>query len=66
MESKELYAELERYFPRNLDLMRHLHVDACWEYIITENSTSEENIATDMKVDELDMGDLSIPMPVFE
>jgi hypothetical protein len=42
MESKELYAELESFFPRNLDLMRHLHVGACWEYIITENSTSEE------------------------
>ena len=29
-------------------------------------ATAEETTARDMKVDELDMGDLSIPMPVFE
>ena len=42
MDSEELYAELKKYFPNNLDLMRHLHINACWEYIITENSTNEE------------------------
>ena len=42
MDSEELYAELKKYFPNNLDLMRHLHINACWEYVITENSTNEE------------------------
>ena len=43
MESKELYTKLEGYFPHNLDLMRHLNVNACWEYFITEQSTDEED-----------------------
>ncbi|MBD3193881.1 MAG: hypothetical protein GF317_02420 [Candidatus Lokiarchaeota archaeon] len=42
MDSKELYQTLEAYFPNNLDLMRHLKVNACWEYFITEKSTKEE------------------------
>ena len=42
MNSEELYAELKKYFPNNLDLMRHLHINACWEYVITENSTNED------------------------
>lgn len=41
MEPDELYAKLESYFPHNLDLMRHLHVNACWEYVITEQSTND-------------------------
>ena len=44
MDSKELFTELKKYFPNTLDLMRHLHVNACWEYQITENSTDDENI----------------------
>jgi hypothetical protein len=24
--------------------MRHLHINACWEYIITKNSTQEEDV----------------------
>lgn len=43
MDPDELYAKLEGYFPLNLDLMRHLHVNACWEYFITEQSTNDEN-----------------------
>ena len=43
MDSMELYAKLEKFFPHNLDLMRHLHVNACWEYFITEQSTNDEN-----------------------
>jgi hypothetical protein len=42
MDTEELYKKLKVYFPNNLDLMRHLHVNACWEYFITENSTDEE------------------------
>ena len=42
MDAEELYKKLKTYFPNNLDLMRHLHVNACWEYYITENSTDEE------------------------
>lgn len=43
MEPEELYKKLKTYFPINLDLMRHLKTDACWEYYIAENSTDEEN-----------------------
>jgi len=43
METEELYKKLKFYFPNNLDLMRHLKPEACWEYIITEHSTNEEN-----------------------
>lgn len=43
MDSEELYKKLRSYFPHNLDLMRHLNVNACWEYYITENSLNEEN-----------------------
>jgi len=42
MNSEELYYKLKSYFPHNTDLMRHLSVNACWEYIITENSLNEE------------------------
>ena len=44
MDSEELFTELKQYFPNNLDLMRHLHVNACWEYQITENSTNDNDI----------------------
>ena len=43
IDSKELYTVLKNYFPNNLDLMRHLNINACWEYIININSTKEEN-----------------------
>jgi hypothetical protein len=43
MDSEKLFGELKNYFPKNLDLMRHLDINACWEYVITENSTNEEN-----------------------
>jgi hypothetical protein len=42
MDSEELYEKLKSYFSHNLDLMRHLNVNACWEYIITEKSLDEE------------------------
>ena len=44
MNSEELYSELMKYFPKNLDLMRHLNIHACWEYIITEKSTHEKSL----------------------
>ena len=44
MNSEELYKELNNYFPKNLDLMRHLHVNACWEYQIMDGSTNDEKI----------------------
>ncbi len=37
MDSEELYQKLKNYFPNNPDLMRHLHINACWEYFITED-----------------------------
>ncbi|MFX1357028.1 MAG: hypothetical protein ACFFA8_07050 [Promethearchaeota archaeon] len=44
MDSEELYEKLKTFFPNELDLMRHLNVNACWEYIITENTTYDTNI----------------------
>ncbi len=44
MENDGLYKKLESFFPKNLDLMRHLHVNACWEYFITDKSTIEEDV----------------------
>ena len=41
MDSEELYIELEKFFPYNLDLMRHLKINACWEYFITENTVED-------------------------
>lgn len=42
MDVEKLYKNLKTYLTNNLDLMRHLNVNACWEYIITENSLDEE------------------------
>ena len=44
MESEKLYTKLKEFFPNQLDLMRHLHVNACWEYIISEQSTNDPDI----------------------
>jgi len=44
MELNKLYTKLKEFFPNQLDLMRHLHVHACWEYSITEQSTDDANI----------------------
>jgi hypothetical protein len=44
METEELYAKLKGFFPKLWDLMRHLHVNACWEYNITEHSTDDTHI----------------------
>ncbi len=44
MEPDKLYTKLKEFFPNQLDLMRHLHVNACWEYMITEQSTDDANI----------------------
>ena len=44
MEPDILYTKLKEFFPNQLDLMRHLHVNACWEYSITEQSTDDANI----------------------
>ena len=43
MEAKELYEKLKAYFSKSYDLMRHLSINACWEYVITEKSTYEEH-----------------------
>lgn len=44
MDSEELYNKLNSFFPNKLDLMRHLNVNACWEYNITENSIDDTKI----------------------
>ena len=44
MEPDKLFTKLKEFFPNQLDLMRHLHVNACWEYSITEQSTDDTNI----------------------
>jgi len=44
MEPDKLFTKLKEFFPNQIDLMRHLHVNACWEYSITEQSTDDANI----------------------
>jgi hypothetical protein len=43
MDPNELYDTLKTFFPKNLDLMRHLDTGACWEYVIKEDSIENEN-----------------------
>ncbi|TXT60701.1 MAG: hypothetical protein BAJALOKI1v1_1230005 [Promethearchaeota archaeon] len=44
MKPDELYQKLEAFFPTKLDLMRHLEVGACWQYVISENSIDEGDV----------------------
>jgi hypothetical protein len=44
MNPKDLLTTLKNYYLNNPDLMRHLHVNACWEYIIYQNSLEENEI----------------------
>jgi len=41
LDIEELYTKLKTFFPQRIDLMRHLDINACWEYIITEKSINE-------------------------
>ena len=42
MNANELFNILAEFLTTHPDLMRHLNIGACWEYIITEKSTYEE------------------------
>jgi hypothetical protein len=44
MDSKELLSTLKSYYLNNPDLMRHLQVNACWEYIIYKNSLKDNEV----------------------
>jgi len=44
METEELFSKLKQYFPNQTDLMRYLHLNACWEYVISKISTKDEDI----------------------
>ena len=44
METEELYTKLKDFFPNQIDLMRHLNINACWEYVITKHSTEDVNV----------------------
>jgi len=44
MDPEDLFSILKIYFLNNPDLMRHLHVNACWEYIIYQSSLENEEI----------------------
>ena len=39
--SSDDFKKIKEYFSKQYDLMRHLEIDACWEYIITENKIDE-------------------------
>jgi hypothetical protein len=41
MDAKELFSKLKGFFQNNFDLMRHLHINACWEYNIYQKSLKE-------------------------
>ena len=40
--SSNSITKIKEYFDANFDLMRHLDINACWEYIVTENSLNEQ------------------------
>lgn len=40
--SKYNFAMIKEFFDGNHDLMRHLDINACWEYIITENDLNQQ------------------------
>jgi hypothetical protein len=44
LDSEELYTKLKAFFPQRIDLMRHLDINSCWEYIITEKSINEPDV----------------------
>ena len=64
MEPDKLYTKLKEYFPNQLDLMRHLHVNACWEYVITEQSTADANIKLNFFL--LKLNEKSLEMTKFK
>ena len=42
MDPKELFSKLKGYYLNNLDLMRHLHDNACWEYIVYHDTLNDK------------------------
>ena len=44
MDPNDLFSTLKVYYLNNPDLMRHLHANACWEYIIHSNSLKEDDV----------------------
>ena len=64
MENNGLYKKLESFFPENLDLMRHLHKDACWEYFISENSTNDEDFKLHYYLFKKDENTLEMTMEI--
>lgn len=44
MNPQDLISTLKSYFLNNCDLMRHLHVNSCWEYLIYEKSLKDDKV----------------------
>lgn len=44
MNPQDLISTLKSYFLNNPDLMRHLNVNSCWEYLIYEKSLKDDNV----------------------
>ena len=62
MFSEELYDELAKFFPFNSDLMRHLHVNACWEYIVTKKATDDIDIKLNFFLYKKDENELEMTL----
>ena len=60
MENEKLFSTLKNYFLKHPDLMRYLHTNACWEYIIYHNSLKEEEIMLRYYLYKLDESNLAI------
>jgi hypothetical protein len=60
MEKKDLFSTLKKYFLNNPDLMRHLHINACWEYIIYKKSLKEKEIVLKYYLYKKDENNLAI------
>ena len=40
--NSNIFAKIKDFFDKNYDLMRHLDINACWEYIVTENNLNQQ------------------------
>jgi hypothetical protein len=60
MDPKELFSKLKDYYLNNLDLMRHLHDNACWEYVIYPNTLNDKEVKLNFYLYKKDNNTLDI------
>lgn len=60
MDSSELFLTLKNFYLNHPGLMRYLHENACWEYIIYQNSLKEEKVKLSYFLYKIDHNNLEI------